>query len=174
MGSATRGQDGLKERRNTILDRWKALALDVYPERAARFIDSERDRFQNPVGHALYESLGSLLDGLLGDVPTEEMREALDGVIRVRAVQDMPASAAVGFVFLLKRAAREVLGEAGEDDEGLLQLEDRIDRLALLAFDQYARCREQIYDLRLREVRGRTSKLFERLAGRYTEDPASR
>jgi len=174
MESVMHLSDGLKDRRGAIVNRWKALALAVYPERGARFIARERDRFQNPVGHVLDESLGILYDGLLTHDPAEEMRRALDGIVRIRAVQDLPASEAVGFVFLLKRAIRDVLGaaDAGPSrDDGLSELHERIDRLALEAFDLFVQCREKIYDLRVREIRGRTSTLLERLGARDTERP---
>ncbi len=146
--------DRLKERRAAILERWKALALRVYPERAAGFYAGERDRFQNPIGHVMSESLEILYDGLLAGGPAEEMRRALDGIVRIRAVQELPPSAGVGFVFLLKQAIEEELRVSGA---GLAALHERIDRLALEAFDLFMKCREKIYDLRVREIRGRAA-----------------
>jgi hypothetical protein len=148
----------LSDRRAAILDRWKALALRVYPERSARFLAAERDRFKNPVGHVMRENLGLLYDGILAAGLAAQMRRALDGIVRIRAVQDLSPSAAVGFVFLLKQAIGEELG--GGDTEppgeaGLAELHERIDRLALEAFDLFMQCREEIYDLRVREIRNR-------------------
>lgn len=174
MNSAVHLHDLLRERREVILDRWKVLALGVYPERAARFIARERDRFQNPVGHVVGESLGILYDGILDNHPTEEMRKALDGIVRIRAVQDLSPSEGIGFVFLLKQAIGETLQGSGASlDEGsdLAELHQRIDRLALEAFDLFVQCRETIYDLRVREIRSRTSTLIERLVARDTEKP---
>jgi hypothetical protein len=166
--------DRLKERRGEILDRWKVLALGVYPERAARFIARERDRFQNPVGHVVGESLGVLYDGVVDNRPAKEMREALDGIVRIRAVQDLSPSEGIGFVFLLKQAIGEALQGSNaslEEGSGLAELHQRIDRLALEAFDLFVHCRETIYDLRVREIRSRTSTLIERLVARDTEKP---
>jgi hypothetical protein len=75
---------------------------------------------------------------------TERIAPALDALIRIRAVQDLTASQAVGFVFLLKPILREL---APVDDS----LNDRIDRLALMAFDKYMQCREQLADIRVNE-----------------------
>jgi hypothetical protein len=151
--------DGLNDRRAAILDRWKALTLAVYPERSQKFIVTEPDRFQNPVGHVVAENLEILYDGLLEGVPPEEMRAALDGIVRIRAVQDLSPSSAVGFVFLLKQAIREELsGTEPASGVDRSELFERIDRLALLTFDLFIQCREQIYDLRLREIRGRNAK----------------
>lgn len=173
MHSAIHLDERLKDRRAAILDRWKTLALRVYPERAASFIARERDRFQNPIGHVMGESLGILYDGLLANGPAEEMRRALDGIVRIRAVQDLPPSAGVGFVFLLKQAIEEELrgsdaGPAGE--AGLAALHERIDRLALEAFDLFMQCREKIYDLRLREIRNPMPAPLECPGARETEE----
>jgi hypothetical protein len=73
-------------------------------------------------------------------------------------VLDLSPSAAVGFVFLLKRAIGEEMrgGDAQRTCEaGLAELHGQIDRLALEAFDLFMQCREKIYDLRLREIRNR-------------------
>jgi hypothetical protein len=140
--------DGLRERRPAILERWKALALAVYPERALGFL-KKRDRFRNPIGHVLDENLAILFDGVVDGASPESLQAALDAIVRVRAVQDLSPSAAVGFALRLKRAIREELGESAD-----AEIDERVDRLALQALDQYVRCREQIYELRLREIRG--------------------
>ena len=102
----------------------------------------------------------------------EEMRRSLDRVVRIRAVQDLPASEAVGFVFLLKQAIRDVPG--APDGADLSEMHERIDRLALEAFDLFVQCREKIYDLRVREIRDRTSTLLERRQARDAGPPAPR
>jgi hypothetical protein len=158
---ATSGLDALRNCREAILSRWRALAVGVYPERGARFILGEPDPFRNPVGHVTAESLGDLYDGIVAGASAEEMRAALDGIVRIRAVQELSPSDAVGFVFLLKRAIREEVGNGpGEPAGGLdpTDLFERVDRLALQAFDQFLRCREQVYDLRLKEIRGRVPR----------------
>jgi hypothetical protein len=88
---------------------------------------------------------------------------ALEGVVRIRAVQNFSASEAVGFVLLLKPALRAEL-PAGPEIEA--DLDRRIDQIALAAFDLYARCREQIYEVRLREA-GRRSEMLEKI---YSHD----
>jgi hypothetical protein len=40
-----------------------------------------------------------------------------------------------------------------------MDLEDRIDEMALLAFDVFMRCREQLYEVRANEARRRLSIL---------------
>lgn len=74
------------------------------------------------------------------------LESALDEILRVRAVQDLPPSQAVGFVFLL----RDILDEKGEERPA--RMHKRIDRLLLLAFDHYVLCREDLARVRQGEV----------------------
>ena len=57
-------------------------------------------------------------------------------------------------MFLLKRAVREELGDAAGGCRRARRARPSssagIDRLALMAFDVFMRCREQIYELRAR------------------------
>ena len=166
--SAGNGMDlwvELRSRRAAILSRWNRLVLEVYPEDSSGFLRREKDRFQNPVGATTSRALEELFEGLLTRRPPAELEPALDAVVRIRAVQDLPPSHAMGFVFLLKRAVREELGDALAGDApgaALTELEASIDTLGLAAFDLYVGCREQIYQLRAGEVRRSTAKLLER------------
>jgi hypothetical protein len=129
----------------TILERWVAVTLQSYPAQALPFIAGERDPFRNPIGHTLHLSLATLLQELLGAMDENVLAPALDSIVRLRAVQNFSASEAVRFVFELKRILRDTSPASAE------LLEYRIDVLALLAFDQYTACREQIAGLRARD-----------------------
>ena len=161
-------------RREAILDRWREAILASYPEEAQRFFRGEKDRFQNPVGHAILRATEAVVDGVvLGR--DAEVAEALEGLVRIRAVQDVSAAEAVAFVFLLKRALRAELGERAAH-EGLgremVALDDRIDALAGSAFNVYVGCREQIASMRVGEMRRRMAALLERWQGMDTEEAA--
>ena len=109
--------------------------------------------------------LGTLFDGLLaGLAPDEEgMLAALDGIVRVRAVQEMPARQALAFPFALKGLVRELLGPQLLERQTLQeysQLASRIDDLALTAFELYRGCRERVYEIRCRELRRQTDHLL--------------
>ena len=156
----------LESRRTEIADRWVDLALAIYPEGSGGFIGREKDRFRNPVGHTTGESLRAILDAILAGRPLEEIEEPLDGVVRIRAIQELSPAQALGFVFLLKRAIQEELGEALTDPShwgDLSDLHSRIDQLALEAFDRYVKCREAIFDFRAREAKRQTFALLKRL-----------
>jgi len=95
----------------------------------------------------------------------------LDRIISIRSIQDLLPSGAIAFIFLLKTAIRRELereilkkGIPGE----LLELESRIDGLALLSFDVYMKRREKLYKIRVNEVKNRVSGLL-RMSGLISE-----
>jgi hypothetical protein len=160
METAVQLRDFLQARRTAIVDRWTELTLEVYPSDAARLMTREKDRFQNPVGHVTRKSLEEIYDGLVAGRPAEEMTGPLDGIVRIRAVQDLFPSQALGFLFLLKPSVRDQFGEETTID--LTALDFAIDRLTLEAFDLFMRCREQIHGLRRNEIKQQASALLER------------
>ena len=170
-----RAVETLTGRKEAVVSQWLARALHTYPEHTSRFLHQEKDRFRNPIGHAFREALAALLDELLGGMNAGRITQVLDGIVRIRAVQDFTPARAVGFVFLLKGTIRDALhspphptslavggedkGEGGRRPDALTDLEDRIDEMALLAFDVFMRCREQLYEVRANEARRRLTIL---------------
>ncbi len=155
----------LAKNRDVILERWTKLVLDGYPEETASFLRDQPDRFANPVGAGLREGLAEIIDGIIRGAEPDELEPALDRVIRVRAVQDFSASAAVGFIFDLKSILSGLPGNGSTDpDPFLASFDERIDRLGLQAFDIYARCREQMWAIRAREIRNQSVGIMERVA----------
>jgi hypothetical protein len=175
-------RDLLLPHRSEALDRWRGLVLDSYPVEAARFFRAEKDSFKNPVGQSIHTATETLLDGVLLEGGGDGIPEALEGLVRIRAVQDFSPSEAVAFVFLLKRAVREVLAEASEGEPPaavLRDLETRVDGLALSAFETYSRCREELFEIRLRATQRRVAVMLERYdraglegGAEHTEDEA--
>ncbi len=121
--------------------------LATYPSQTLRFLQSEKDRFRNPVGHTLRDGLATLLDEITGEMDPVKLGPALEGIVRLRAVQDFTPSQAVGFVYLLRDILQEELA-AGVPPN----VQKRIDTTALLAFDLFMKCREEISDIKVREA----------------------
>ena len=156
----------LRRHRQAILERWRKLIAETYPEETARFLESEDDQFANPVGHFIRHGTQVLLEEIHGDLDRGVIQECMDPMVRIRAVQDFTPSEAVGFVFLLKKAVMQVAGaeiEAGDLLGDLLAFESRVDRVAGIAFDIHARCREQIYEIRIKEIKNRSAVLMRRM-----------
>ncbi|MCX6635381.1 MAG: RsbRD N-terminal domain-containing protein, partial [Acidobacteria bacterium] len=101
---------------------------------------------------------GVLVDEIVGEMDQARITAALDAIMRIRAVEDHTASQAVAFLFLLKEVLREKSPAAD-----LAAFENRIDRMALLAFDLYMKCREKIYEIKAEEAKRRVY-LLERVS----------
>jgi hypothetical protein len=162
----------LEQKKEAVLKRWLDLTADTYPPETRKFLVRDVNRFANPVGSSIQSGLEAIYDSLLQeDVGvTPPFMEQLDKIIRIRAVQNFTPAVAVGFVFLLKNAVREVAAKEIQDSrqfEELLTFESRIDKLALLSFNIYMQCRETIFDIRATEIRNRTSRILERACQKY-------
>lgn len=150
----------LSENRSTIIKKWQEAIIKTYPKETQKFLKREKSQFANPVGLIITKDVEVLFDELVKGKDAEKIFSSLDKIIRVRAVQDFKPSHAVGFVLQLKSIVRETLGEG--DLHGLHPFEERVDATALLAFDIYSQCRQQLYDIRVREVRNEYGRLLER------------
>lgn len=153
----------LADHRSAITERWISLILETYPEDTAAFLHKEQDPFANPVGGTVRREAEAIFDVMVAGGESAALTPHLEQVVRVRAVQDFSASRAVGFVFLLKQAVRGALARVEVSPEELLRFEERIDGLALLAFDLYMQSREKMYEIRANEARRQTAFLLERV-----------
>lgn len=162
--------EALVAKKGAIVKEWLARTLQTYPEHTSRFLSQEKDPFRNPVGHTLRETLPALFDRLVEGADAATVTRLLDPIVRIRAIQDFSAGQAVAFIFLLKRVMREALGDEtdkGPNGEDLAVLEARIDEVALLGFDLFMKCREQIYEIKTNEAKRRLFVL-DRMYGERT------
>jgi hypothetical protein len=144
------------EQRRAIAKEWLTLTLQTYPSQSLQYLVHETDCFRNPVGQTLKDSIPVLVDELFGEMNSTNVREALENMVRIRAVQNFSAREAVGFVFLLKGILQRELSS----DEGIrMDMDRRVDEMALTAFDIYTQCREKISDIQVSEARRRVALL---------------
>jgi hypothetical protein len=159
----------LIERQSALCGRWLDAVLGEYGEVTAARWRKEKDRFANPIGHALAEGLPEILDAVAsGREPGERALSALEGIVRIRSIQDLAPSRAVGFVYLLRRAIRDELAAElanGAHAAALAEIDARIERIALVAFDTYTSVREQTYRLRQEELRRSVASILRRWGG---------
>jgi len=157
----------LREKSSAIAQRWLRDTLATYPQDSAAAFGRQTDPFANPVGHALRTGTHAAVAALLAGKSPDEIAALLDDIVKIRAVQQFSPSRAISFVFLLKEAVRAELradeGQAAASFAELAELERQIDRIALAAFDIYLRYREQVYELRVNEVKRSVAKLVERM-----------
>jgi hypothetical protein len=170
----------LSEKKSAIMTKWFDVILETYPADTSAFLKKQKNRFTNPVGQTILQGIESIFDGLLQGSNPEKISPFLDNIIRIRAVQDFSPSQAVSFIFSLKKVmAEELVNESGEHlYRELQELEAEIDSLALVCFDIFVKCREQLYDIKANELRSMTFRLLQRAnkMGEVREDdpgPAS-
>jgi hypothetical protein len=149
----------LRRNKDAIVQRWLDDALATYPEDSSAAFERQKDPFANPVGHSLREGTQGIFEALLEGTDAAKIRQCLLEIIKIRAVQQFSPSQAVGFIFGLKDAVRAELGEAARDSQlrcELAELDGEVDRIALAGFDIFVECREQVYELRINELKLRT------------------
>lgn len=155
----------LVEKKAVIVKRWFDAVVETYPVDTSGFLKNHAAQFTNPVGYTFAQGIEGLYDALLDGLMPDRVSAFLDGIVRIRAVQDFAPSQAVSFIFLLKNVVREelknVLRENRLFDE-LAAFDSAIDDLALFAFDIYMKCRETIYDIKAREARSATFRLLQK------------
>jgi hypothetical protein len=158
-------EDLLAERKSAIFKQWLNVLLESYPPDAQRFFRKEKSRFANPVGQNMAGQMSDLYDRLARGDEEAALSGCLDGIIRIRAVQDFKPSQAVAFILQLKEILREALNREKAFNgmaADLAALEKRIDSTTLLAFDLYEQCRHKIYQLRVDECKRQVSGLMRR------------
>jgi hypothetical protein len=157
-----------------ITNDWFDILVGTYPPDTARFLKTNKDTFTNPVGGTSRQTLDAVLDALLDDAGPEELSRRLDALIRIRAVQTMfSPSQATAFILDLKNVIRSKLKSDLRDPDMHAQwqvFENRIDRLLLVAFDIFVRCREKIYSIKATEEQSKIYRAFAR-AGLVRENP---
>jgi hypothetical protein len=155
----------LGQKKSAILDRWFDLVLETYPADTQRFLKKQKSRFGNPVAQEISQGMEGVFNQLLASAEAEGVSPFLDRIVRIRAVQEFTPAQALGFIFGLKKVIRaELAGDLAASPlaEEIVDLETRIDRLALLAFNLYMGCKRQLYELRVDEVKNRVGALLRR------------
>lgn len=155
------------ERKSAVVKKWFEHVVDTYPPDTAKFLKQQKDPFANPVGSTTIESLRGVFEEMLKAQPDRDLLSALlDPVIRIRAVQAMfTPSQAVGFTFFLKQIVREELHTELKDLQKLRDLQDfeqKIDELALIAFNIYMQCAQTIFQLKANHEKSKVYRAFSR------------
>ncbi len=170
----------LRNSRGAIVGRWLDDILATYSKDFGRTFTNQKNPFANPVGHSLRLGTAAIFEALVEgvgrkEVDVEKIRGGLREIVKIRAIQQFSASDAVAFVFQLRETIRAELASAVGDPRyrsDLASLDRRIDQIALAAFDIFVQCREQVYELRINEVKRDVSWVMKKMNERRV-DPAS-
>ncbi len=155
----------LSEKRPSIISKWFHRILEAYPADSVHFFKKEKNQFANPVGYTVSQEIEALYQDLLKTDQPLRTSPSLVNIIRIKAVQDFSSSEAVSFVFILKNVIEDELKNELQELQILnqfVEFESRIDQLALLAFEEYMKCREKIYQIKANQITNQTYKLLER------------
>ncbi len=164
--------DLLNSRKKIVIQKWFDAVLESYPGDARKFLGDYKNRFTNPVGASIFAGIEGIFQRLIdgADIESSDFSEFLNRIVEIRAIQEFSPSQALGFLFPLKGVIRQVLAKENLDDSmgsELLDLERRIDQLALLSFDKYMECRERLFEIRIREIKDSTCRTWERICRKY-------
>ena len=140
----------IEEHRSKVLERWQESVLAFFPEKM---------HAGTPLAQALSDVLGEVLDAL-GGTP-ETLREALNKISRILAVQKFPPSRAMSLFFELKSILRDIApGELKQKHWD--EFQTGVEHLTLEAFDSYMVHREKIYQLKVEESKRQTFMMSRR------------
>ncbi len=160
-----------------IVSQWVNYTLSTY--KSSTFFKKGPDKFSNPVGGNTREALGTLFKLLVKNADPEEFTIPLDQIMRIRSIQEFSASEAVAPIHAVKHIVREILAKDSERKQfvnDLYDFEFSVDLAVLAAFDLYMQCREQLYKVRIKEIKtGRhiltDSKCPSNLLKKHKSDP---
>ncbi len=154
----------LKEKQPKLVEKWIAALISTYPAESANFFIDTKDPFANPVGATIKRSIPLLFNEVIKEkMDPVKVNEALDPVIRLRAVQEMSPSKAVSFIFAIKHLIRKELEGLPRDkkiESFLSVFLSNVDALMLAAIDIYVQCRDKVYSLRINQAKESVKKLL--------------
>jgi hypothetical protein len=149
----------LKEKKPGLLDQWKALSLLPFQEGSVFF--KSTNQFSNPVAWTTEKELNIIYDSITGLVDAKSTDKALDGIVRIRAVQDATPSESTKFLYNFKKLLKDQFKDLNnlklKNGESIslqefIELESVIDDLIYRAFDLYMKCREQLFNIKLDQI----------------------
>jgi hypothetical protein len=154
----------LKDNKQNLVNQWFSAVIDTYPKESAKFFKSNTDPFANPVGNTIKRNLDLLFDQVIKpQMDASAAKEALDPVIRIRAVQEFTPARALSFILRIKQITAKQLSSL-QKEKGIetyrAAIDANADELLLMAFDIYTACKHQIYSLRINEAKQRVRQLL--------------
>jgi RsbT co-antagonist protein rsbRD N-terminal domain len=143
-----------------IVSQWVDYTLSSY--KSSTFFKKGSDKFANPVGGNTREALGKLFKLLSKNADPKEFVAPLEQIMRIRSIQEFTPSQAVAPIHAVKHITREILAKDSERKQFIADLYDfefAVDLAVLAAFDLYMQCREQLYKVRIKEIKTGTNIL---------------
>jgi len=146
--------EAFRNYREKIVGKWVEYTLSSYA--SSDFFRREKDKFANPVGGTIRDSLDKLFVLMSRGNDPEEFKVPVENIIRLRAVQDFTPAQAVAPLLAVKHITREILAADKERSvfiKDLYDFEFNVDLAVLAAFDLYMNSRERLYKVRIAEIK---------------------
>lgn len=153
----------LRNYKKQVVEAWTEAVFATYPLQTSGFLRTRTDPFTNPVAHMTRQAAAAVYDALGGeDVDEDQVKGAVERFVKLRAVQKSSPGQNMAVFYLMKPVLRQlVLPEMLAQGylEEYLDVESRLDTLALLAFDIYCSARETLAESRIKEIRSQHAQL---------------
>lgn len=143
------------KQKGALLKAWYDITLQNYFP-AADDAFRRNTGFANPVGQAFHASMTAILNGLDSGAEVSDFAASLDRIVRVLAVQGLPAGVAIRFLFVLRNLLDKNEELSASDKKIWLE---KLDESAELAVEIWCECRETLSQLRINELRNRVQQL---------------
>lgn len=142
----------LNRKKQQILLKWQPEVYGSHISKDPAAAQKSEGRFTNPFGYVIEKNTAEMLDWLFDNENKVDLNGPLEEICRHKALQDGRPSEALSFIFALKPIIRKELRDEGHGQE-LLEIDKRIDEMALLAFDIYSDCRARICEIKMNEIK---------------------
>ena len=156
-------QQIFRDKTDKIVKLWVEAVINCYPDRSRPALSSNMDPFTNPVGGMIREAAQGLVLAISGaDIQIEQIKKSIERLIKIRAVQALSPGEAIGIIYLFKPILRaEILPQMNKPSSfsEYLDIESRLDTLAMMAFDLYVHDRDVLADIRIKEIRNQYAEL---------------
>lgn len=153
----------LREKKKETVGKWVEAVFATYPLETSGFLRTKNDPFTNPVAHMTRQAANAIYDAIAGEeVDPDVTKASIERFIRLRAVQKAGPGPNMAVFYLMKPVLREILLPdmlANEQLDAYLEMESRLDTIALLAFEMYVSARETVAEARIREIKTQHSQL---------------
>jgi len=160
----------LEQKRNLIQSKWTDAVIGSYPTESAKFIVGNKNKFTNPLGYTLENSINIICCNYLNRDIHKECEQAIESMVRLRAVQDFTPTKALGIMFDFKAIVlteiRDIVDTNDRFDEYLI-IETQIDKMIDYALNFYIECRERVNEIKANEVRQGFERMVLRLNSKY-------
>lgn len=143
-------------KKDVIVGNWIQSIIDTYPAETSGFLREQKNQFSNPVGHIISQTAENIFEAIIHGNHNLEIKILLNDIIKVRAVQNFSPSMAAGFIFSLRDIIRNELQTEIKDEKlfnEFWEIEIKIEKAALIAFDLFMEAREKIFELRINEIK---------------------